>query len=39
MSASAALTIEQGLARVAAIVGQEHARLYGETIVAAKAES
>lgn len=35
MSASAALTIEQGLARVAAIVGQEHVRLGGETIVAA----
>jgi glycolate oxidase FAD binding subunit len=35
MSTSAAVTIEQGLTRVAAIVGQEHASLRGETIVAA----
>jgi glycolate oxidase FAD binding subunit len=37
MSAPAALTIEQGLAGVAAIVGPEHASLSGETIVAAPA--
>lgn len=35
MSAPAALTIEQGLERLAAIAGPEYARLRGETIVAA----
>ncbi len=35
MSAPAVLTIEQGLAYVATIVGQKHACLHGETIVAA----
>ena len=31
MSASAALTLEQGVAQLAAIVGEEHTRLRGET--------
>jgi glycolate oxidase FAD binding subunit len=39
MSAPAALTLEQGHERVAAIVGKEHARLHGETIVAAPGDT
>ncbi len=39
MSPSAALTLEQGMAHLASIVGQEHTRLHGETIVAAPADT
>ena len=38
MGAPAALTVEQGLAHLAAIVGPEHASLRGETIVTAPAD-
>ena len=34
MGTPAALTVEQGLAHVAAIVGQEHASLCGDAIIA-----
>ncbi len=39
MSASAAMTPEQGMHHLASIVGREHARLRGETIVAAPADT
>ena len=39
MSAPTAMTIEQGRAHLATIVGQEHASLSGETIVAAPADT
>ena len=39
MSASAALTLEQGMAHLTSIVGQEHTRLRDETIVAAPADT
>ena len=39
MSASTALTLEQGMAHLASIVAQEHTRLRGETIVAAPADT
>src|ERR1700675_2850985 len=38
MSALAALTLEQGLTHLAAIVGPEHTILRGETIVAVPAD-
>ena len=39
MSAPVAMTMEQGLERVAAIVGQEHASVRGEMIVAAPGDT
>ncbi|MDE3187368.1 MAG: FAD-binding oxidoreductase [Acidobacteriota bacterium] len=39
MSTSAALTLEQGMAHLASIVGQEHVRLHGDTIVASPADT
>ena len=39
MSTSAALTLEQSMAHLASIVGQEHALLRGETIVAAPGDT
>jgi glycolate dehydrogenase FAD-binding subunit len=39
MSPSAALTLEQGMTHLASIVGQEHTRLDGETIVTAPADT
>ncbi len=38
MSTSAALTLEQGAAHLAAIVGAEHAIVRGETVVAVPAD-
>ena len=39
MSPSAALTLEQGMTHLASIIGQEHTRLDGETIVAAPGDT
>ena len=39
MSASAALTLEQGMNHLASIVGQEHARLRGDAIVASPGDT
>jgi glycolate oxidase FAD binding subunit len=39
VGATAALTIEQGLVRVAAIVGPEHASLHGDAIIAAPGDT
>jgi glycolate oxidase FAD binding subunit len=39
MSTPAALTLEQGMAHLASIIGQEHTRLSGEVILAAPADT
>jgi glycolate oxidase FAD binding subunit len=39
MSLSAALTLEEGMAHLASIVGPEHAQLRGETVVAAPGDT